>query len=277
MYKNKKPAYKETTVGIFGDSFASRAWGNDTGMSWAEILDKKHGYYRQTNFAETGSSLFFSYDNFLKCFNQFEKIIFVVTSPGRLSLPPHIEIHKQWGSRHVVPVSLEADFEGIDSLIKNTINQEDKNLFMSHRRTLEAVENYFAYLYDDNQDVHNNMGLVQNLISMRPDMLIIPTIRNGVADRLGLPDPSLDKVKFPSVMSDICQREITATGNDYYSLAGSGRDRRHCHMSETNNEIFADKIAEYIETGNFTLNADDFVYDKDLDVSTVFPRAKLGL
>ena len=275
MYKNKKPVYKETTVGIFGDSFACRAWGNDTGMSWAEILDKKHGYYRQSNFAEPGSSLFFSYDKFLKSFNHFEKIIFVVTSPGRFSLPPHIEIHKQFLSRHIVPVSLEADFEGLDSMIKTTTNQEEKNLFVSHKRVLEVVENYFAYLYDDNQDVHNNIGLMQNLMAMRPDALIIPTIRNGVADRLGLPDPSLDTIKFPSVLTDITQREITVTGKDYFSMAGSGRDRRHCHMSETNNEIFADKIADYIETGNFALNADDFVYDKDLDVSTVFPRAKL--
>jgi hypothetical protein len=275
MYKNKQTVYKETTIGIFGDSFACRAWGNDTGMSWPEILDKKHGYYRQSNFAEPGSSLFFSYNNFLKSLTEFDKVIFVVTSPGRFSLPPHIEVHKQWASRHIVPVSLEADFEGLDSIIKTTTNQEEKDLFMSHRRALEAVENYFAYIYDDNQDVHNNIGLLQNLMAMRPDALIIPTVRNEVAGMLGLPDPSIDKVKFPSVLTDICQKEITVTGNDYYALAGSGRDRRHCHMSETNNEIFADKIAEYIETGNFTLNADDFVYDKDLDVSTAFPRAKL--
>jgi hypothetical protein len=275
MYKNKQTVYKETTVGIFGDSFACRAWGNNTGMSWSEILDKKHGYYRQSNFAEPGSSLFFSYDKFLKSYNHFEKIIFIVTSPGRFSLPPHIEVHKQWASRHIVPVSLEADFEGLDLMIKTTVTQEEKNLFVSHRRALEAVEDYFTYIYDDNQDVHNNIGLVQNLMAIRPDILIIPTIRNEVAANLGLPDPSLDTVRFPSMMTDISKREITVTGHDYFSLTGSGRDRRHCHMSETNNEIFADKIAEYIETGNFTLNADDFVYDKDLDVSTVFPRAKL--
>jgi hypothetical protein len=106
-------------------------------------------------------------------------------------------------------------------------------------------------------------------------MLIIPTIRSEVAERLRLPDPSIDKTKFPSVMADICKKEITITGQDYWALTGTGRDRRHAHMSEINNEIFADKISEYIETGNFTLNADDFVFDKDLDVSTVFPRAKL--
>jgi hypothetical protein len=46
-------------------------------------------------------------------------------------------------------------------------------------------------------------------------------------------------------------------------------------MSEENNEIFADKIAHYLETGEFSLNADDFVYDKNLDITTVFPRITL--
>lgn len=268
---------KETTVGIFGDSFACRAWGNDTGNSWPEILAKKHGYVKQTNFAEPGSSLFFSYHNYLKSRNHkdFDKIIFVITSPGRLSLPSSIEVHSQWASRHVVPVSLQADFEGLDFLINKTHNEQEKQLFINHKRALRAVEEYFAYIYDDMQDVHSNIGLINNLTTMRPDALLIPTIRNEAAEKYGLPDPTTDHVKFPSVLVDICKREITATGHDYFEAASSGRDRRHCHMSEENNEIFADKIATYLETGEFSLNADDFVYNKNLDIATVFPRITL--
>jgi hypothetical protein len=268
---------KETTIGIFGDSFACRAWGNDAGNSWPEILAKKHGYHKQTNFAEPGSSLFFSYNNYLKsrAYKDFDKIIFVITSPGRLSLPPSVEVHSQWASRHVVPVSLQADFEGLDFLINKTTNEEEKQLFINHKRALQGAEEYFTYIYDDEQDVHNNIGLVNNLIKMRPDALLIPTIRNGTAELFGLPDPATDHVKFPSVLVDICKKEITVTGHDYFEATSSGRDRRHCHMSEENNEIFADKIAHYLETGEFTLNIDDFVYDENLDINTVFPRITL--
>lgn len=265
---------KETTIGIFGDSFACRAWGNNTGKSWPEILKEKHGYYRQTNFAEAGSSLFFSYHNFLKShtYQPFDKVIFVITSPGRLSLPPSIPINSQWASRHVVPVSLQADFEGLDFLIDNTNNEQEKSLFIGHKRALHAAEEYFTYIYDDAQDTHNNIGLVNNLMTMRPDGLFIPTVRNETAEEFGLPDPANDRNKFPSVFSEVCKKEITITGKDFFEVASTGRDTRHCHMSEENNEIFADKIAHFLETGEFSLSVDDFIYNKNLDVTTVFPR-----
>ncbi len=266
---------KEITIGIFGDSFACRAWGNDSGKSWPEILKEKHGYHKQTNFAEPGSSLFFSYHNFLKNINSqnFDKIIFVITSPGRLSLPPSVEVHRQWASRHVVPVSLQADREGLDFLISNSNNEHDTRLFVDHKRALKAAEEYFAYIYDDTQDVHNNIGLVNNLITMKPDGLFIPTMKNDTAKEFGLYDPANDP-RFASVLTDVSKREIAVTGHDYFIVTASGRDTRHCHMSQENNEIFADKIAHYLETGEFSLNVDDFVYDKNLDVYSVFPRTQ---
>jgi hypothetical protein len=265
---------KEISIGIFGDSFACRAWGNSSGKSWPEILKEKHGYHNVINHAEAGSSLFFSYNNYLKSYkhNNFDKIVFVITSPGRLSLPNHVQINDQWSSRHVVPVSLQADFEGLDFLINKTHDEQEKSLFMNHKRALHAAEEYFTYIYDDVQDVHNNMGLVNNLMTMRPDGLFIPTVRNDSAEEFGLSDPAIDHNKFPSVLTDICKQEITVTGNDYFTVASSGRDSRHCHMSEENNEIFADKIAHYLETGEFALSVDDFIYNKNLDVTTVFPR-----
>jgi hypothetical protein len=260
----------KTRVGIYGDSFACRAWNGGSGLSWPEILVRNHPEYNIQNFAEAGSSLFFSYNKFLKSYKTFDKIIFITTSPGRFSIPDSANINSPWVSRHVVPVSLKADYDGMDYLIGKSIDEKTKQQFIHHKRILHAVEDYFTYLYDDGQDVHNNIGLVNNLLVMHPDILIIPTVTNPAAVDFGLSDPGNNTDKYPSVLTDICKKEITVTGNDFFEVAKVGRDKRHCHMSETNNTIFANKIANYLKTGEFTLNLDDFVYDKTLDVTKIF-------
>jgi hypothetical protein len=78
MTKNKP------TVAIFGDSFADPTWVNNDYLSWPELLTEQ---YDVTNYAMTGTSLWWSYNLFLEHYKKYDKCIFVVTVPGRI----HIE------------------------------------------------------------------------------------------------------------------------------------------------------------------------------------------
>ena len=244
---------KNISIGIFGDSFAARSWGNSN-LAWPELLEKDHGYTNITNFAEPASSLYFSYDKFVKYQHKFEKIIFVVTTPGRFSFTSQIEIPKGT-HRHFLP-----NVHAFSNIWSDDVN---------YKNAVDAVKKYFTYLYNDTEDLHKTIGLVHNLKLMRPDALLIPTCFIPMPSTLAsvnlLKDP-----RFKSAMNEIARREIEITGNNYHEVISKGRDSRNSHMSQTNNKIFAEKIANYLETDNFLLDVNDFVFDKDLDITTIF-------
>lgn len=67
-------------LGVFGDSFAV-SWC-DTDPYWANVLRYDYGY-DVTNYAHGGTGLDYSYYHFLKNYEKFDKIIFVVGHPHR--------------------------------------------------------------------------------------------------------------------------------------------------------------------------------------------------
>jgi len=72
-------------LGIFADSFGKvRDIVKNPTKSWTVLLENN---FNVTNFAKSGSSLYYSYDLFLKYHTTFDKVIFVATVPGRLNLP----------------------------------------------------------------------------------------------------------------------------------------------------------------------------------------------
>jgi len=77
-------------IAIYGDSFGNMRLENfqgdlrDRGLGWPEWLEKK---YQVTNFAQSGSSLFYSYKLFLENNKDFDYNIFLVTEPNRITIP----------------------------------------------------------------------------------------------------------------------------------------------------------------------------------------------
>ena len=73
-------------VGIFGDSYADPiSHGHDNfkdmdKLGWPNLLKSN---YEVGLHGKTGSSIFYSYQQFLKYHEQYDKIVFVVTNPER--------------------------------------------------------------------------------------------------------------------------------------------------------------------------------------------------
>ena len=84
-------------IAIYGDSFGNsmietsiESKDQDTrGKAWVELLADN---YDVTNFCYPGSSLFYSYQLFLKNNQKFDYNIFLVTEPNRITLPDEFDI-----------------------------------------------------------------------------------------------------------------------------------------------------------------------------------------
>jgi hypothetical protein len=206
-------------VGVFGDSYASNVEGNST-LSWVELLGKK---YNVTNYSSSGTSLFFSMQLFEEYQAKYDKIIFLVTCPGRILLDETSCVNQ--GARSITGLR-NCEYK-IDSL---DLSQEDLTVY-------NAVKDYFLYVQNAEYDSYVHNLMVEEIKRKRPDTILIPSFKdsfNGVTNS----------------MRDVQEKE---DGMNYVQ-----EDSRHCHMSETNNKIFASKVEEWLAGIPVSINLDDY-------------------
>ena len=80
-------------LAIYGDSFADPSWTNNDYLAWPELLSND---FQVTNFAKSGSSLWWSYQQFKQNKDNFDYNIFVGTIYGRYyleGLDKHLNIN----------------------------------------------------------------------------------------------------------------------------------------------------------------------------------------
>jgi hypothetical protein len=207
-------------IGIFGDSFAHSRMDNPT-PGWPDILAKK---YKVENLSEPGSSLYYSVDLFLRKQVTFDKIIFIATNVGRLTLPT-LNTRKKFIPNYHNAVALKEVFKNDTIFLK----------------TLDAAIGYFEYIQNVNYDklVHNLM--LEEVKRVRPDAIVL--------EAFGSPD-------FDSMFQIQLKEEIAW---NYSPIVSSFNDRRNCHMTVENNAIFAEKVEEWLHGAPVKINLDDFV------------------
>jgi hypothetical protein len=229
-------------IGVFGDSFAANVedyYTHNTTPSWVDILTSK---YKLTNFARTGSSLCFSVENFIKHHEEFDKVIFVVTSQGRLTLvPPTFDLYNSKSFRQFVP-----SITIVEMAMEELKNIEPKfQLYKSHlEKMYTACYDYFLYVMNDNHDriIHN--ALLNEIKNKRKnDLILIPGAHNSITDL------------------DFSIAQIQDKENQYwkYNFEKNVRDIRHCHMSAENNEILAQQAMKWLTGSPVYININDFV------------------
>ena len=208
-------------IAIFGDSFAHSRMDNST-PGWPEILAKK---YTVRNHAQSGSALYYSVDLFLKNHQFADKIIFIVTTPGRLTLPIN-DLRKKFIPNYHNATSLKEVFK-------------EDTIFL---KVIDAAIGFFLHVQNDKYEkfIHNLM--IEEVKRVRPDAIII--------DAFGSP-PAFDS------MYQIQLKEERAW--NYSPLVASFSDRRNCHMTVENNAIFAEKVEEWLHGAPVKINLDDFV------------------
>lgn len=227
-------------IAIFGDSFAINGTKNPT-ASWVDLLS---GVYDVTNFAQNGSSLYYSADQFLKNHHNFDKIIFMVTDTGRLYLPDH-KVNRL--IRHVAGLSnVEAE---IAELKKYNPNNLDK------LKILTAVQDYFIYVQNRQFDQYVYDLTINDILSKRTDVILVPTTSK-----------SRSFYKGKSFLLDISLNELTswsmtAKPSELMSLI----DHRHAHLSVENNEILFKNVLKWLSGEPVSIDVDDYVQPVFLD------------
>ena len=218
-------------VGIFGDSYADEKIHKLEAKykSWVEILREKY-YPDLTCYGEAGSSLYFSYDKFLDNHTKYDKIIFITTTDGRITIPNYIKFLNHPDTYKMYHINSVETAES--HLVKPGIMTPEGIL-----ATKAAIE-YYKYLHDPIYDSRMRSLMKDSIKNIRSDSIIIDTLPPG--------------------LSDISYYEFSPYG-DKLSDMWKYHDHRMCHLTKRNNEILAEKMFEWCNGAPVQVNVKDFV------------------
>jgi len=205
-------------VAVFGDSFADEIINKrEAGYkSWVELLREKY-YSDLTCYAEAGSSMYFSYDLFLENHEKYDKIIFIMTTPGRLTIPKYIPFKQADITRYMYHVN------NIRTAQEHLVNNAFLMTEPGTQATKAAIE-YYKFLYDPIFDSRLHLLMKEHILEIRRDTIMVDTLDQG--------------------LSAIAYYEFDPSGTRPAEM-WKYRDRRMCHFSPRNNEILADKMFEW--------------------------------
>lgn len=234
---------KFVNVAIFGDSFSAKSYKAAPGEEpWFEILKNKHGF-NVTSYGKNGASNEYIFNQFYDNQPRYDYIIYISTAHGRFSLPPHIPI----------PVENEFLRHNMPNIIEHHIRNSRSFPEKSVTKALESLLDYYSYLFDEHTASHVSRALTLYAKSIRPERSLF-----------------LDIIQEDGVgLMDISTKELDYAGLDLEDMRKYS-DIRNCHLSQRNNEILADKIANWIDTSEFELNVDHFEYEATLDKAKIF-------
>lgn len=222
-----------TTIAIYGDSYACNlTWMHQEKMqhrkSWVDHLRDS---YDVTNYGRPGTNLSFTHDMFMKHNMYYDFNIVLVTHWGRLHLerlPP---------DHQYVP-----NLSHLEYMINEHRDPKDLEI-------LNAAKDYFIYVENENEVKKFHRLMVEEIKNVGSTTIVIPCFPKSM---------SLD-----STIGEYSMFDINYIDNKYYKLAPGVTDSKHCHLSDKNNYIFANKINEYLNsydgTTEFSININDYV------------------
>ena len=223
-------------IGIFGDSWASEFLDEPHNyLGWPEILAKQPGY-EVTNFAVPGSSLYYSYKEFLENYKNYDINIFLITSYGRMYVQSMPEANQKKIAKH------------IPNLINIGIRKKQLTATMNQvMKIYDAMEKYYEYIQNDEYDALVDKALVYHAKSISTNTIFIPCFHGY--DEFSLID------LFEMENHSIGVYEKYSSKNIYLNIEYDGKmltDTRVCHMTKVNNELFAEKLIKAIEEKNYS-------------------------
>jgi hypothetical protein len=202
--------------------------------SWVELLAKE---YKFTNFAKQGSSLLYTYNNICIEHHQFDKIIVFIPPVGRL-WAPNCLINQHFLNHRTVELYYE-------------------NADYSDRKILDSIKNYFIYVSTFEKEILQHNAIVDSIKCKIPNALIIPVTKHSIENFEG-----------------VCMHDISIIDYEFYNVHPYTPDfGRTCHMNKENNQIFYQKIKQWLDSNDFILSIDDFTTPVETK-EELFPNEK---
>jgi len=233
-------------IAVYGDSFAAKHKKNPT-PNWIDHLKNKYGTV--DNYACVGSSLFYSIQEFKRTHEKYDKILFVVTGPGRILVNnPELSPNE---SNHSSLSQCDGDIRHLNMLIEKGII--DSSSAKRKLKIYEAIRDYFYYVKNNEFDNYVHKLMFDDITRTRSDAIVIPALL--------MSDPYISSPENDNSVSRINAKETAAWGITDL-VARNHRDFidiRNSHMTIENNEIFANKAQEWINGKPVIIDLNDFV------------------
>jgi hypothetical protein len=209
-------------IAIFGDSFARHMCDENKTPAWWQILAEE---FDVTNFGEPGSCLYYSIDLFQQHHKIYDKIIFCMTTPGRIMIPED-QVFKYGG--HLVK----------NMTAMTAVTYLQANTFPEKQQFFKATLDYFTYVQNHQYDDYTHQLMKNDIQSQRPDGLFVDSFRE---------------------LGAVFEMENAHYGVDKNAAHNKFRDIRHCHLTPKNNLIFANMVKEWLLGKPFEFSVDKFV------------------
>lgn len=244
-------------IGIFGDSFAEdhlfateiihrldvcNGWDNNVALcnairkkipAWWDTLEN-FGHTVDTSMTQGGSDISFSFRNFITNHHRFDRNIFVVTQPSRVSVPyKKKKRQKQFDWVHGTNAEVCARKIRDYKKQKDPIGQEiSEALFELHTKI-----NY----YNNSRDFIFANLMVEHMQKIRPDTLFINAFDNHT--------DILDTIPKTTTLYDIHLLENQKMGVSKISPTWNGMyDMRIAHMTPESSSILGNDIIKFLKT-----------------------------
>jgi hypothetical protein len=154
-------------LAVYGDSFGVGISIN-AHFNWYDVLAKKLGLEKIDNYSLPGTSLYYSYKEFLKTHHKYDKIIFLVTGTDRFPTPVSFSNgkikHGVTGLVHINSLrtsrtTYECDITDEDMITLDKLESWFSLLDEEHEKTM------FSLMLDDIERLHNDVILYPNFIT----------------------------------------------------------------------------------------------------------------
>jgi len=213
-------------IAVFGDSFTDRKlFTNRTDESWMQFIEDKG--YQVYSYGVSGTSTYWSYENFISNYKNYDYIIFSYSCIDRIqSLPKSLSTFS--GYRTVK--------EFYDSGRISELNKEEEITLV------KILDSYLPnYNHRFNQFVQQKVFDEINFLCKKQDIKLINLL--PFVSRFDDPYFNLnnDFTHGPCLYNllAVSEKEI---GPDFAAKIGKGRflETRYCHLSKENNRVLAD-------------------------------------
>ena len=195
------------TLAIFGDSYARKDASDINEKAWYNFMHD----YDVSNFGESGTDLWFSYNLFLKNHQRFDNIIFLVTAPHRLTLTnPNIRIYPN------------QNYTTAYIKLETTTGKEHEQY--------KILVDYYDLIHNKEKEEQLHQLMIDDAKRIRTDAIIYPCFDNIWSNEVTLYSITHFEDKILGLDDDLRTK--------FYRKGL--RDSRACHMTEENNKIVAE-------------------------------------
>lgn len=207
-------------IGVFGDSYAEK---NSNESIWFNVLKNKHGHQVES-FGESGSSINFSAELIDRLADNYELVIWCLTTPGRFSF-------KVDNIQHHVTTAWD--------------RYRGTNLEISKKH--QVCIDYLKYIFEWDEENFVGRSVVSYITAQHNNVMIIPCF----------PPPL--RAKFN--LYTLCEQEAQYyfPGKTIPEIYQNYQDLRPGHISDNNQEILAQLINDNLVPGVFQTDYNKFV------------------